>query len=150
MSGEDSREQVEKPNPDLKSLERLVGTWELSGEIQGRIRYEWMEGGFFLVQHVDLEYGRKIKGIEVIGHLKLSGEKPSKNIRSRFYDFLTGLTLDYTYEVVDENITIWFGEKGSKNLFKAQFSRDGKSYSGAWKWPGGGYTLTATKVSSDA
>lgn len=146
MSKEADQQQIEEPNPDLKSLDKLVGTWELSGEIQGRIRYEWMEGGFFLIQHVDLKYGRNIKGIEVIGHLKLPGEKPSKDIRSRFYDFLTGLTVDYTYELVGENITIWFGERGSENLFKAKFSHDGKSYSGAWKWSGGGYSVTATKV----
>jgi len=135
-----------KPDNDLKNLDKLVGTWELSGDIKGRIRFEWAEGGFFLVQYIDLEYERKIKGIEMIGHTQLPEEKPSKDIKSRFYDFLTGLTLGYTYEVVGENITIWFGERGSDNLFKGKFSRDGKSYYGAWKWPGGGYSLTANKV----
>lgn len=52
-----------QPSPELKSLNALIGTWELSGEIKGRIRYEWAEGGLFLIQQVDLEYGRKIKGI---------------------------------------------------------------------------------------
>ena len=43
-----------KPNPDLKSLDRLIGTWKQSGEVEGKITYEWTEGGFFLIQYVDL------------------------------------------------------------------------------------------------
>jgi len=50
-----------KPNPDLKSLDRLVSKWKQSGGVKGEITYEWTEGGFFLIQHVDLESdGRKI------------------------------------------------------------------------------------------
>ena len=64
-----AQRQAPEPNPDLESLDRLVGTWEMSGEVQGQVTFEWMEGGFFLIQHVDLEqYGQKIKGIEIIGH----------------------------------------------------------------------------------
>jgi hypothetical protein len=45
-----------------------------------------MEGGFFLIQHVDLEeYGQRIKGIKVIGHERQFGAEPSEDIRSRFY-----------------------------------------------------------------
>jgi len=62
--------QPSEPNPDLKSMDRLVGTWKVSGpDIDGQVRFEWMEGGFFMVQHVDFVHGgRKIKGIEIIGH----------------------------------------------------------------------------------
>lgn len=103
-----------KPSPDLKSLDRLVGTWKVSGEAQGQIRYEWMEGGFFLVQYFDFEHGgRKIKGIEIIGLLQRLGEEPSKEIRTRVYSLLDGLTLDYVYELVGDTLTIWGGEKGS-------------------------------------
>ena len=42
--------QAASPHPDLKSLEQLVGMWNLSGDTQGQITYEWMEGGFFLLQ----------------------------------------------------------------------------------------------------
>ena len=41
--------QESKPNPALKSLDALVGNW-----------IDWMEGGFYLVHHVDIDYvGRK-------------------------------------------------------------------------------------------
>jgi hypothetical protein len=58
-----AHQQPPEPNPDLKGLDRLVGTWEISGGAEERVTYEWMEGGFFLIQRVDLEqYGQKIKG----------------------------------------------------------------------------------------
>ncbi len=136
-----------KPNPDLKSLERLVGTWKVSGGAQGEVRYEWMEGGFFLAQHFDLVHGgRKIKGIEVIGHLQPLGEEPGKEIRTRVYSFLDGLTLDYVYELEGDTLTIWGGEKGSPAYYKGKFSADGNTLTGGWVWPGGGYKTTTTRV----
>ena len=62
---------------------------------KGMIGYEWMEGGRFLIQHVDGKaFGRQIKGIEVIGKLHRVGEQPSEDVWARFYSFLDGLTLD--------------------------------------------------------
>jgi hypothetical protein len=140
-------QQSPKPNPDLKSLERLVGTWKVTDDAQGEVRYEWTEGGFFLTQHVDLvKDGRKIKGVEFIGHLQPLGEKPSKEIRTRFYSFTDGLTLDYVYEIEGDTLTIWGGEKGSPAYYKGKFSADGNTLTGAWVYPGGGYKTTTTRV----
>ncbi len=138
--------QTAQLNPALKSLERLVGTWQISGDAQGQSTYEWAEGGFFLLQHVTLEYGRKIKGLEVIGHLQRPNQEPSNEIWTRFYSFLDGLTLDYVYELVDDTFTIWYGQKGSDDRFKGKFSADGNTITGGWEWPGGGYKVTMTRV----
>ena len=120
-----------KPNADLNGLQKLIGTWKQSGGVNGEISYEWMDGGFFLMQRVDLEqYGQPIKGVEIIGHLQPFGEAPSDEIRSRFYSSLDGMTLDYVYEVEGDTLTIWGGEKGSPAYFKAQFSDDGDTLSG--------------------
>jgi hypothetical protein len=122
--------QVPEQNPDLKGLDRLVGTWEVSGGAQGKATYEWMEGGFFLVQRVDLEqYGQRVKGIEIIGHERPFGAEPSQDIKSRFYDN-TGNTLDYVYELEGDMLTIWGGERGSPAYFKGTFSDDGDTVSG--------------------
>jgi hypothetical protein len=141
-------EQVPTPNPDLKSLARLVGTWQQSGGVEGEITYEWAEGGFFLIQRVDLEqYGHKIKGIELIGHLQPFGEAPGEDIKSRFYSFLDGMTLDYVYEIAGDTLTIWGGERGSPAYYQGTFSDDGNTLSGAWVYPGGGgYSSTAIRV----
>jgi hypothetical protein len=135
------------PNPDLKPLERLVGTWNVSGGAQGRVTYEWMDGGFFLLQHVELEqYGQRITGMEIIGHERQFGAEPSEDIRSRFYDSM-GNTLDYVYELEGDTLIIWGGEKGSPAYYKGRFSQDGTTISGAWVYPGGGgYEATSTRV----
>ena len=140
-------QQPPEPDPDLKSLDRLVGSWEISGGAQGKTTYEWMEGGFFLIQHVDLEqYGQKIKGIEIIGHERQFGAEPSEDIKSRFYDNM-GNTLDYVYELDGDTLTIWAGGKGSPAYYKGKFSDDGNTMTGAWVYPGGGgYDSTATRV----
>lgn len=127
------------PNPDLKNLDRLVGTWKQSGGVEGEIVYEWARGGFFLIQRVDLvQDGHNIKGMEVIGHEQVFGMEPSNDIKSRFYSFLDGMTLDYVYEMEGDTLTIWGGEKGSPAYYKGQFSKDGNTLSGGWTYPGGG------------
>jgi hypothetical protein len=79
-------QQPPQPSPDLRGLDRLVGTWEISGGAQGQVTYEWMDGGFFLLQHVDLEqYGQRTKGIEIIGHERPFGAEPGQDITSRYY-----------------------------------------------------------------
>lgn len=131
------------PNPDLKSLDRLVGTWDVTGGAQGQTRYEWMEGGFFLIQHVDL--GGE-KGIEIIGHEQRYNEAPSADIKSRYYGG-GGATFDYTYELTGDTLMIWFGDRGSLAYYKGTFSADGNTLTGDWVYPGGGgYSSVSTRV----
>jgi hypothetical protein len=144
--GADGGQHNPKPNPDLEDLNRLVGTWKVSGEAQGTVRYEWMEGGFFLIQHVDLEQsGQEHKGIEIIGHEQRFGSEPSEEIKSRYYDSV-GSTFDYVYEVEGDTLTIWGGEKGSPAYYRGTFSADGKTVKGEWVYPGGGYSSSMTKI----
>lgn len=136
------------PHPDFRSLERLVGTWRVSGpDIEGQVRYTWMEGGHFLLQHVDFVHGgRRIKGMEVIGHLRPFGEAPNRDIVSRFYD-TEGNTLDYVYELEGDTLTIWGEARGSPAYYRGSFSVDGASNTGAWVYPGGGgYEATMTRI----
>jgi len=144
------QEQV-KPNPDLQSLDRLVGTWEISGGAEGVCSYEWMEGGFFLAQHVDLEQaGQKIKGLEIIGHTHPFGEEPSEDIQSRFYSLLDGMTLDYVYELKGDTLTVWAGERGSPAYYEGRIGDDGDTVTGEWFIPGGGgYKSISTRIKRD-
>jgi hypothetical protein len=135
------------PSAALKQLGRLVGTWKLSGETSGQIRYEWMEGGFFLIQHVDLEQdGHVNRGMEIIGHEQLFGaDAPIEDIKSRFYGS-GGETFDYVYEIDGDTLTIWGGQKGSPAYYKGTLSDHDSTLCGEWVWPGGGYSSTATRV----
>ncbi len=142
-------QQPLQPNPDLESLDRLVGTWEVSGEyLQRTSTFERMEGGFFLVQRFDFERqdGQKIKGVEIIGHERRFGAEPSEEIKSRVYTN-TGDTLDYVYELEGDTLTIWGGERGSPAYYRGTFSDDGNTLTGAWHYPGGGgYEATSTRA----
>jgi len=142
------------PNPALRQLDKMVGTWELKGRdfetggpITGRMSFEWLDGGFFLLQRVDIDHvGQRVKGIEVIGYeRKFGAEEASPDCTSHFFDNM-GNSLDYVYDVTDDSITIWGGERGSPAHFKGRFSEDRRKISGAWEWPGGGYEATMTKV----
>ncbi|MCA0454398.1 MAG: hypothetical protein LCI00_10525 [Chloroflexi bacterium] len=139
-----------QPYPGLKNLDKLVGTWNVSGpDINGQVTYEWMEGGFFLMQHVNFNHsGHAVKGIEIIGYeLPFGAEKPGENIKSR-YCGSGGETYEYTYEVDDDTLTIWGGDKGSPAYYKGAWSADGKTNAGAWVYPnGGGYESTMTRAS---
>jgi hypothetical protein len=142
----DMSNESPKPNPDLKSLNHLVGSWNVSGDATGTIKYEWTEGGFFLVQHFDFVHdGRSIKGIELIGHLHPFEGEPSEDIHTRVYSFTDGMTLDYVYEVTDGTLMIWGGEKGSPMFYRGTFSGDKNTVTGGWQWPGGGYTANMAR-----
>jgi hypothetical protein len=149
MTGEhaSTRHQPVEPDAGLKHLERLVGTWEVSGGARGRLTYEWMEGGYFLLQRVDLEQqGQRNKGLEIIGRERPFGAPgPSADVTSRYYD-VHGNTLDYVYELEGDTLTIWGGAKGSPAHYRGRFSADGTTVTGAWVWPGGGYESTMTRV----
>jgi hypothetical protein len=143
---EDEREQP-RPQPDLATLDRLIGTWEVSGEAEGTVRYEWAEGGFFLFQHVDLGGSR---GLEVIGHEHRYGEEPSADITSRYYGFGEGETLDYTYELHEDTLMIWMGDRTSPAYYQGTFDDSGRVLTGAWHYPGGGgYSTVSTKVADE-
>ena len=143
----DDTYKAQKPNPDLKSLDRLVGTWRVSGGAEGIVTYEWMEGGFFLVQRFDLIHeGHSVEGVEIIGHLQPFGEESGPDLSSRAYDNV-GNTLDYVYELTGGTLFIWAGAKGSPAYFKGTFSPDGNTNTGEWFYPGGGgYKSTMKRV----
>jgi hypothetical protein len=111
-----TREQHAGPDGGLRRLDRLVGTWRVSGEAQ------------------------------IVGRERPFGAtEPSEDIRSRYYD-VDGNTLDYVYELDSDTLTIWGGEKGSPAFYTGTFSTTGDTISGAWVWPGGGYASTMTRV----
>lgn len=138
-------EQV-PPSAAVTALDRLVGTWTVSGGAEGEVTYEWMEGGYFLLQRVRLtQFGQEVSGLEVIGNLHPFGEPVGQDVVSRFYDSL-GNTLDYVYELEGDTLTIWAGAKGSPAYFQGTFGPDDRTLVGEWVYPGGGgYISTMTR-----
>ena len=135
------------PPADLKALgDRLVGTWKVSGEAEGETSWEWMEGGFFLIQRGwTRRAGMEQRYIQIIGYDRMPGAKPADAITGRLYTD-GGDTLSYVCEVDGDTMTIWMGEKGSPAKYSGTFSADGNTIEGDWEWPGGGYLETMTRV----
>jgi hypothetical protein len=59
-----------------------------------------------------------------------------------------GDSLDYTYEADEDTLTMWMGPKGSPAVFRAKWSDDNNTLTGAWEWPGGGYQAMMTRIKS--
>jgi hypothetical protein len=150
MSGSSDTQAVQElaPPADLKTLgDRLVGTWTVSGEAEGETTWEWMDGGFFLIQRGwTRREGAKQTYLQIIGHDRMPGSEPSDAITGRLYTS-QGDTLAYVCELDGDTMTIWMGEKGSPAVYKGAFSADGITIEGAWEWPGGGYKETMTRFS---
>ena len=147
-------EQQAQPHPALRSLDVMVGIWELKGresgpdgEIHGRPTFEWMDGGFYLVQHVDIDYiGHRITGVAYIGY-----DRSNDNLRSYFFGNegpgpFGNVALEYVWEVTEDSLMIWGGEVGSPARYRGTFSEDRNTITGRWEWPGGGYSATMTRV----
>ncbi len=140
-----AKSKVPTRPPGLKVLDKLVGRWKISGGSEGEVTYEWTDGGFFLFQRGEVKRDEgtyKYRGF--IGYEHSPGAEPAKVITSRLYTS-TGDTLDYTSEVDDKGMTIWFGPKGSPSAYKGEWSDDGNTLRGEWQWPGGGYKETMTR-----
>jgi hypothetical protein len=76
-----AQESTPKPAPEHKKLDVLVGSWVLEGDVKpssmgpgGKVteneKCEWMEGGFFLICHVDFKSATSGNGsgLSVIGY----------------------------------------------------------------------------------
>ena len=142
------------PDPRLRRLDPFVGTWSMQGretaeygEIRGTLSYEWMEGGYFLLQHVEIDPpGHPVRGIEVIGYGRDWEGRAPKDCTSHFFDN-DGNNFEYVYEVCDDGtVTIWGGYVGSPAAFRGRFSEDRRTLTGRWDWPGGCYDAFLTRT----
>jgi hypothetical protein len=146
---EENPQQPSTPNPALKALDIMVGTWVLVGgdfttkeEIRGQSTFEWLEGGFFLVHRFNIEYAeRRFTGVEYIGYDEQSG-----HLKTHVFSSQDPKPLEYTWEVDEETFTNWFGDVGASNRNKGDFSNDHNTLIGQWEWPGGGYEATMTRI----
>ncbi|HET9215354.1 MAG TPA: hypothetical protein VFR18_00145 [Terriglobia bacterium] len=128
--------------PGVKSLDRMVGTWRVSGEAHGTVRYEWFDRKSALIQYVNLG---GTKGFEVIRF-----DQDSQSWRSWFFDRSGSAVLEYTYEVDAEQLKISIDMKDRHGSFVARFSDGGNVLEGRWDWTQAGkkmgYNAKLTRV----
>jgi uncharacterized protein DUF1579 len=147
------------PDPALKALDPFVGTWEMKGHligsdeenIVGRATYEWLDGGFFLQQDIELDYAGmfNVKSHELIGYDAESGTFPST-----VFSNMAPAPLPYRWEVDGRKVTISVSHGPLDATFQGEFSEDGNSFSGGWRPNPGAdetvnvpYDIAGTRVS---
>ena len=133
------------PHPAVKQLTSLLGKWKNEGLAPGTSEYKLGLGGHYIIQEFETitPNGRKIAGIEYI-----TWDEDTQTLRSHLMGD-DGSNFTYTYQVDDDGTHwTWFGEKGSDNFFKGSLSKDGKTLTGRWQWPGGGFDVVSKKISS--
>ena len=145
--------QIAKPDPALQRLEKLVGTWEMTGHtldsdvdnITGWNTFEWLPGGFFLKSFGEIDFqGTKIESLELIAY-----DPSSETFPSRVYSNLGGSILLYYWDV--QGNTVIHADASSK--YTGTFSEDGNTLSGGWRpnegeqeSPGNAYDAVMTRV----
>jgi hypothetical protein len=124
------------PDPALKALDMFVGTWDVTGRtlgaeednVCGRLVFEWLPGGFFLQQRVELDFvGMQIAALEIIGYDPSTGRFPSTVYSSMF-----GEPIPYEDDVHGNDFTITT-DLGGGATYTGSFSADGNSGSGGWR-----------------
>lgn len=125
-----------EPSPELRRLDRLVGRWSMEGHlvgsdeknIVGETSFRWLPGGFFLEQHVQLNFlGMQIDSLELIGYDPESGTFPST-----VYSNLAPTPLPYRWEVDGDNVTIKVSYGPLDATFTGSWREDG-TFAGGWR-----------------
>ncbi|MGA7672008.1 MAG: hypothetical protein WBW04_16385 [Nitrolancea sp.] len=136
--------EARKPNPALKALEPLVGTWSTVGThplvpgttFHGRSSFEWIEGGAFLLMRSEIDEPEIPSGIAIFGSDDAAGEL--------FMSYFDEREISRKYDVaVERNVVRWWrdspdfsqrvvltiAEDGKTIHGQGEMSRDG----GAWE-----------------
>src|SRR5262245_36241254 len=136
MAG-DRKTQRPTPDPALRRLAKLVGTWSLQGNliaseegiVTGETTFRWLPGGLFLEQRARIDFvGVEIEALELIGYDPETGTFPS-TVFSNF----SPSPLPYRYEIDDDTlkISVSYGELDA--TFSGSFDEDGDGFRGGWR-----------------
>jgi Protein of unknown function (DUF1579) len=135
---DDASPQPPKPDPALRELDFLVGTWSMKGHlvdsdeenIVGETTYEWLPGGFFMRQRVKMDFAGlfQIDSEELIGYNAETGK-----FRSFVYSNLSPEPLPYEWEVREGRMTITVSYGPLDATFTGELGEDGDTFSGGWR-----------------
>jgi hypothetical protein len=125
-----------QPDPALKRLDHLVGTWSMEGNlvgsdettIRGETTFSWLPGGFFLEQHAHLDFaGLQIHALELIGY-----DPETDSFPSTVFSNFSPEPLPYRWNVQGDNVTITVSYGPLDATFTGSWREDG-TFSGGWR-----------------
>jgi Protein of unknown function (DUF1579) len=150
--------QLPTPDPALRALDQFVGSWTMRGRlvgsdedsISGRATYQWLEGGFFLQQDIELDFAGMlhVKSHELIGH-----DPETQAFSSLVFSNMSPTPLPYRWEVDGRRVKITVSHGPLDATFNGEFSEDGARFEGGWRPNPGAdeavnvpYDITGTRV----
>lgn len=125
-----------EPNPMLKTLEPLIGSWEMSGRtegadtdnVSGKISFEWLPGGFFLKQHAQINFmGMEIDSLELVGH-----DPQTDSLKSQVYTNMSPMPLPYEWAMDGNKLTISVKYGPLDATMHGELSEDGDVFTSSW------------------
>ncbi|MFL5734671.1 MAG: hypothetical protein ACJ78Q_16035 [Chloroflexia bacterium] len=125
-------------NPALKNLDVLVGVWSVeisnmsfqsdpSATVRGQDRFEWLEGGAFLMMYSDTEYP------DVPNAVRAIGRDDSVEKYSMLYFDSRGVSRIYDMSLEDGVWKLWRNAPGFRQRFTGTFSADGNTIAARWE-----------------
>ena len=150
----DAHRRPPEPNPVLERLNALVGEWTVEGAVpsdprgvvRGRVAFEWLAGGTFLVQRWEVAHPAFPDGIAIIGPEASPGA-----YRQHYFDS-RGVFRVYEMSLRDDVWKLWRDSPGFSQRFTGTFGDDGKKIMGRWEKSSDGsnwehdFDLTYVKV----
>lgn len=126
------------PDPALRALDTFVGTWSMKGHligsddenIVGQSTFRWLDGGFFLLQDVELDFAGLF---EVKSHELVCYDPETKAFSSLVFSNLSPSPLPYRWEVHDGAVTISVNYGPLDATFNGEMSEDRNTFSGGWR-----------------
>lgn len=132
----DATPQLPPPDPALASLDRLLGTWSIEGNlvgsdektIKGQTTFRWLPGRFFMEQRFSMHFmGMEIESLELIGY-----DPEANTLASTVYSNMSPAPLPYKWEVDGEAVTISVSYGPMDATFHGRYHDDG-TFSGGWR-----------------
>ncbi len=124
------------PNPALKDLEALAGEWSVEiafptdppGTVHGRVTFDWIEGGAFLVMRAGgIEWSGPSGAVGIIGR------DDAAETYSMLYFDARGVSRIYQMSFGDGVWTQWRSAPGFSQRFTGTLSDDGSTITARWE-----------------
>jgi len=129
-------QNLPQPDPALRRLDRLVGSWTMAGNlvgsaeqnIKGETTFRWLAGGFFLEQRARIDFmGQQIDALELIGY-----DPETDTFPSTVFSGFSPTPLPYRWAVDDDRVTITVRYAPLDATFTGSWLEDG-TFSGGWR-----------------
>jgi hypothetical protein len=128
-----------KRNPALKPFEVLVGEWQTIGshpyfpatELRGRVVFEWVEGGAFLLMRSEIDHPKFPDGVAIFG-----SDDEAQTYYQIYFDE-RGISRKYDVSIKDNQIKWWRDDIHFSQRFTITIEKDRLVSSGEMSRDGG-------------